>query len=188
MPPPGHSGSLATPRDCTGPGKGWRTGGGRFYNLMVREQMGGRGTSRIRDGFSYGRSSMRSIKWVAIVASILVLFAVGCAVTKPVMNVTDAPVNASKPNPSLDEVSKAILRGGRGAGWQMSEIKPGHMVGTLIIRTHTAVVDIRYSAKSYSIIYKDSTNVNYDGQNIHNRYNDWIMTLDKNIRAQLSTL
>lgn len=131
---------------------------------------------------------MRSTRWVAVVASVLVLFAIGCAVTRPVMNVTDAPVNASKPNPTLDEISKAILRAGRSVGWQMKEIKPGHMVGTLFIRTHIAVVDINYSSKSYSITYKDSTNVNYDGQNIHNRYNDWIMTLDKGIRAQLSTL
>jgi len=131
---------------------------------------------------------MRSTKWLAIVATILVMFAFGCAVTRPVLNITDTPIMASKPNPTVDEVSKAIMRAGTRAGWQMKPTRPGHMVGTLYIRTHIAVVDVNYSANSYSITYKDSTNVNYDGTNIHNRYNDWIMTLDKNIRAELSTL
>ncbi len=34
----------ATSSICTCRGKGWRAGGGRFYNLTVREKMGGRGT------------------------------------------------------------------------------------------------------------------------------------------------
>jgi hypothetical protein len=51
-----------------------------------------------------------------------------------------------------------------------------------------AVVDINYTVKSYNISYKDSTELNYDGTNIHKNYNGWIQNLDKGIRAQLSNL
>ena len=131
---------------------------------------------------------MRSIKWVAIVASVLVLIASGCRGNAPVYNVTDSPVAASKPNPGLDEVGKAIMRAGAGLGWQMRQTKPGHILGTLNLRKHVAVVDVNYSVKSYSIQYKDSTDLGYDGQNIHPNYNGWIQNLDKGIRAQLSVL
>jgi hypothetical protein len=116
------------------------------------------------------------------------LFAVGCRGNVPIHNVTDAPVAASKPNPSLDEVGKAIQRAGAALGWQMKETKPGHMLGTLNVRKHVAVVDVNYSVKSYSIRYKDSTELGYDGGNIHQNYNGWIQNLDKGIRAQLNTL
>jgi hypothetical protein len=127
-------------------------------------------------------------RWAAVVATVLVLLAVGCRGNLPVYNVTNAPVAASKPNPSLDEVGKAIQQAGAALGWQMRQTKPGHILGTLVVRTHTAVVDVNYSVKSYSIVYKDSTDLKYDGQNIHPQYNTWIQNLDSRIRAQLSTL
>ena len=131
---------------------------------------------------------MRVTKWVAIVVSVLVMFAAGCRGSVPVYNVTNTPVAASKPNPSLDEVGKAIQRAGVQLGWQMKETKPGLMVGTLNLRKHVAVVDVNYSAKSYSITYKDSTELQYDGKSIHQNYNGWVQNLDKGIRAQLSAL
>jgi len=131
---------------------------------------------------------MLSAKWLAIAASVLVLLAGGCRAPMPVYNVTDAPVAASKPSPSLDEVGKAIQRAGVALGWQMKETKPGHMLATLALRKHEAVVDVNYGVKSYSIRYKDSTELGYDGQNIHPNYNGWIQNLDKGIRAQLSIL
>ena len=131
---------------------------------------------------------MLSAKWLAIAASVLVLLAGGCRAPMPVYNVTDAPVAASKPSPSLDEVGKAIHRAGVALGWQMKETKPGHMLATLALRKHVAVVDVNYGVKSYSIRYKDSTELGYDGQNIHPNYNGWVQNLDKGIRAQLSLL
>ncbi len=131
---------------------------------------------------------MRITRWAAVVATVLVLLAVGCRGGMPVYNVSDAPVSASKANPSLDEVGKAIQSAGAALGWQMRLTKPGHIIGTLTARTHTAVVDVNYNVKSYSIQYKDSTDLKYDGQSIHPQYNTWIQNLDKRIRAQLSTL
>jgi len=133
---------------------------------MVREKMGGRGTSGIGDDFSHRRSTMNITRWAAVGASVLVLIAVGCRGVVPVYNVTGAPVAASKANPSLDEVSKAILRAGATLGWQMKETKPGQILGTLNLRKHVAVVDVNFSVKSYSIQYKERTELDNDGGNI----------------------
>ena len=130
---------------------------------------------------------MSNLKWAAIVVSAVAILVSGCT-TQPVYNVSDAPVSASKPNPTLDDVSKAIVRAGAALGWQMKQTKPGHMLGTLYLRKHVAVVDINYTAKSYSISYRDSTELDYDGTNIHKNYNGWIQNLDKGIQAQLRNL
>jgi len=131
---------------------------------------------------------MRITRWAAVIVSALILVAAGCRGAVPVYNVTDATVAASKPNPSLDDVGKAVQRAGATLGWQMKQTKPGHMLGTLNLRKHVAVVDVNYSAQSYSVNYKDSTELDYDGQNIHPNYNGWIQNLDKAIKAQLSNM
>ena len=111
-----------------------------------------------------------------------------CAMSQPVMNVTQAPVNTNKPKPSMEDVRQAIIRAGAGLGWQMKAEKPGQIAGTLLLRTHTAVVDIDYSQTNYSIKYRDSTNLDYADGKIHKNYNGWIQNLDKAIKAQLLTL
>lgn len=117
---------------------------------------------------------------------VLTLALAGCR-TSPVYSVTDAPVNSAS-DVDANDVKKAIISAGAGLGWQMKEVKPGHIVGSLFIRKHSAIVDIPYSASSYSIQYKDSTELNYDGNNIHSNYNGWVQNLDNAIRARLAAL
>ena len=113
------------------------------------------------------------------------LLVVACRGPAPVYNVNASPVVTPKPATALD-VEKAILRAGATLGWQMVPQGPGKMEGVLVLRTHRAVVDIDYDAKSYGIKYKDSSNLQYDGTNIHPNYNGWIQNLDKAIRAQMN--
>jgi len=117
--------------------------------------------------------------------SLLVVFAGGCRSTTPVWNVEDATVATGKTQASTDDVKNAIVRAGASLGWAMQEKKPGYMTGTLTLRKHIAVVDIKYDAQKYSIIYKDSSNLKYDGTNIHSNYNGWIQRLNQSIQAQL---
>lgn len=120
-------------------------------------------------------------------AFVSLMLLAGCAGT-PVYNVSGAPIETNSRNVSLDTVENAIRRAGAALGWQMKTIKPGLMVGTLNLRTHSAVVDVAYNTKSYNITYKDSTNLKYDGTNIHKNYNTWVHNLDNKIRVELSTL
>ena len=131
---------------------------------------------------------MHTTKWAAIVVAAGVMVAAGCRTPTPVYNVSNAPISTAKSNPSLDEIGKTIVQAGASLGWQMKQTKPGHVLGTLYLRTHVAVVDVNYTTTSYSIQYKDSTDLNYDGTNIHPNYNGWIQNLDNRIRAQLSAL
>ena len=117
----------------------------------------------------------------------LALVAVGCR-TNPVYNLSGVPVTTSTRNYGMSDVRSAILQAGASLGWQMKTIKPGLIVGTLYVREHMAQVEIPYDRRSYSIIYQDSSNLDYDGANIHSNYNGWVQNLSKEINARLSVL
>jgi hypothetical protein len=124
-----------------------------------------------------------------IIPGILAILLIGCSPI-PVQNVENAPINASSTNYDLSDVTNAIKRAGIGLGWQMKEQTPGHIIGTLHLRNHTAIVDITYTLDDYSINYKDSTNLKYNPSNntIHKNYNGWIQNLTNAIDVQLVSL
>ncbi len=120
--------------------------------------------------------------WVAL--SVIVL-AVGCT-SKPIMNVTDQPVvSAAGKQLTEDQVRDGIVSAGIALGWVMTPASPGLVSGRLSLRDHVAVVDVRYTAKTYSIAYKDSTNLDYRNGQIHRNYNGWIENLNRDIRNEL---
>ena len=117
-------------------------------------------------------------------AGVMVLL-VACTL-HPIRNVTDAPV--PKSGLTDEQVATAIKKAGSGLGWAMADKGPGKIEGTLNLRKHTAVVDIAYNPKTYSITYKDSTDLQYNPkkQEIHRNYNGWIQNLDNAIKTQLA--
>jgi len=118
-----------------------------------------------------------------ILAVAALLLMVGCR-SAPILNVKDAPVPAGQAT-SLATVEQAIVRAGTGLGWAMKVEKPGLIVGTLNLRSHTAVVEIPFTTTTYSILYKSSVNLDQHGDSIHKNYNGWIQNLDRAIRSQL---
>ncbi len=128
------------------------------------------------------RSKLSSVIILGAVAVLLI-----ACVPTPIRNIENAPINVSSSTYDLSDVTKAIKRAGIGLGWQMKEETPGHIVGSLYLRSHVAVVDITYTLDDYGINYKDSTNLKYNaGSNsIHSSYNRWIRNLAKEIDAQL---
>ena len=123
---------------------------------------------------------------LVIVATSLLLILAGCT-SNPILNIENAPIEIEAKHSSKD-IKKAIIRAGAGLGWQMKFKKKGHIVGTLYLRKHVAVVDITYTKNSYNITYKSSQNLNYDGTNIHKNYNGWIQNLNRQIQAQLTSI
>ena len=121
-----------------------------------------------------------------LIVPVAVLLLVGCR-TADLYNVQGAPVTGTKAV-KMEDVEMAIKRAGAGLGWQIVPKGPGKAEGILVLRDHKAVVDITYDTKTYSILYKDSTNLQYDGKTIHSNYNGWIQNLDKAIRTQLGLL
>ena len=124
-----------------------------------------------------------SIGAVLLAAALLT----ACAVPVPVQNVDNATIVSAAGKPlSADQVKDAIVRGGASMGWGIKEAGPGKLIGTLVLRTHTAVVDIAYSPTTYSITYKSSVDMREGGGKIHPAYNGWIKNLTRSINAQLA--
>ena len=70
----------------------------------------------------------------------------------------------------------------------MNDAEPGLIVGTLNVRDHMVQVDVPYDRRTYSILYRDSANMNYDGGNIHSNYTGWVQRLNAAINSRLSML
>jgi len=122
-----------------------------------------------------------------IILAAATLFFAGCRMA-PVYNVSDAPFTTIPQSASQQDIARAIVTAGRSLGWIMEVKEPGHILGTLHLRTHTAIVDIAYNNTAYSITYNDSTNLSYDGTKIHSNYNGWVQNLSNAIDVQVSNL
>ena len=125
-----------------------------------------------------------------LLASLAVMFVVsGCERTQPVYNVIDAPIITSSSSAlTIEQVRGAITKAAQEKRWRVQQMEEGHIVATIIVRKHTAVVDINYTATDYDITYKDSNVLLYDGQRIHRNYNKWIKLLDERISQNLNAL
>ena len=128
---------------------------------------------------------VRIPRWLGVLAAATALAA--CNTIAPIQNVENVPVTSSANRPlSPAEVRGAIVRAGAGLGWILKDAGPGVINGTLILRTHTAEVQIPYSATSYGIVYRSSINLQESGGKIHRNYNGWIQNLNRGINAQLA--
>ncbi len=103
----------------------------------------------------------------------------------PIYNVASASM-PSHPAATLQTLEMAVIRAGAGLGWKVTPQGPGKAEGLLILRTHTAIVDIVYDLKSFSITYRSSINLSYreSDKTIHSNYNGWIQNLEKAIKVQ----
>jgi len=48
----------------------------------------------------------------------------------------------------------------------------------------SATMEVRYDTRKYSITYKDSRGLDYNGSQIHRIYNSWVQNFDNRIREQ----
>ncbi|MCF1427586.1 MAG: hypothetical protein LPD71_14145 [Shewanella sp.] len=126
---------------------------------------------------------MKIIKFITVV--FMLTSVVACGRIQPVKNVQSAPVAF---NLTTAQVESAILRAGIDRGWVMKEIKPGVIRAQIFVRSHSAVVDIDYSNKSYSIKYVSSDNLEYHNGKIHRNYNRWVNNLDVDIKHALAKI
>jgi hypothetical protein len=129
-------------------------------------------------------------KFILIAMVLVVALSIGCR-SSILKNVENAPITFKTENkPPMEQIKKAIITAGAGLGWRMASQSPGHLIGTLNLRKHTAIVDIKFTTENFSITYNSSTNLDYnqlsDGAYIHSNYNGWIQNLEKAIIVQIS--
>ena len=127
--------------------------------------------------------------FAAALAAALTITIGGCARTAPILNLENVPViSTGEKALTAAQVRQSIITAGTSLGWRIVDAGPGKLEGTLLLREHTAVVDIPYSAKSYSIVYKRSDKLNEANGTIHSNYNGWVQNLDRTIRTEMSRL
>ena len=128
---------------------------------------------------------MKNMIKLGLISLVLILGVMGCSRTSPLMNVPSQEVAAKKTN---EDVFNAIKRAGVGLGWIINKTSDNTATGTLNLRSHQAVIAIKYSQKDYSIDYQASTDLDYNQEEntIHSNYNGWIQNLNNAIKVQLS--
>ncbi len=127
-------------------------------------------------------------KYVSI-AILLVLSSV--AIAAKVENLIDVQVPASidGSSPSVEDVKTAILAGCKRKSWVPVIDEDGNITCSITVRSkHYAEVEIPYSAKDFSILYKSSRGLKYNeaNQKIHRNYNKWVVLLSQAIQQQFS--
>lgn len=120
-------------------------------------------------------------------ALILGLFALTACTTEPVRNLENNSFGAPE-KATLKQIEFAIFLAAKRERWQLRRIKPGHIEATYSLRQHTAVVDIKYDKNNFSIEYKDSINLKFDGKEISKHYALWIEKLKWKIRRYASSI
>ena len=118
------------------------------------------------------------MKKLLVLAAFLAVLA-GCRSLPQVYNVPRHTVILAEGK----TMRQAILQGGEGRRWVMSETTPGVITGRLTVRGHVVEVKIPYTVDSYAIEYAGSSNMKYNAKKnrIHPKYNQWVRNLDLNI-------
>ena len=120
-------------------------------------------------------------KILFILLSVLALAA--CNST-PIYNVDQSSVPAGL---TAMQVEKNIVKALVQKGWQVKTNTDGIILAEILVRTHTAKIEISFDASHYSINYVNSTNLKYDANKntIHKNYNNWIIYIDRLIQTGL---
>ena len=119
-----------------------------------------------------------------IIGVVLILFS---ACTAPLYEISETPIETgTEQGLTLAQVETAIKTAGEGIGWKMKTVKPGELTGTFKSSRYTASVRIPYSPQNYSIFYKGSQNLKYDGAKIHKKYNELVQNLSTAIGREMN--
>ena len=135
-----------------------------------------------------------------LLATVALLFSL--AVSSPVLARASVVIEDLPSNPAAaasgklltqDDVKRTIQIAAMLKNWSIEDKGQGAILATLNVRgKHTIVVDVSYTASSYSFTYNNSVNMNYTqdgGQGvIHPNYNKWVQDLRKAIQIELLKL
>jgi hypothetical protein len=157
----------------------FQTGSYPIFQEAVRKRMG-------KMTYDYRSKQPREKEMKRIVVHLLMAFVMASSIAcrkAPVMSIRDSPISPAAP--SFSKVEKAIKNAALSLNWKARKVEPGLMEATLFLRSHKAVVTIPYTKTTYSILYKNSENLKYNGTTIHSNYNDWVQNLDRAIQREL---
>jgi hypothetical protein len=136
---------------------------------------------------------IRNLLILGLAAVLLPMPAAHAARTAPMMTLENVVATSVDGKPlTTEQVRKAIIAGAASKQWISSIQAPNTVRATHTRGRHTAVVDIVYTASSYSIRYVSSVELNHTEENgqtlIHPTYNNWVNNLRVAIDAALKTV
>lgn len=129
---------------------------------------------------------MRFDKTFLVILSMVIALC-GCSIknsiVKKPMNTPVIMVSSVNPNISTARLKTVIIEACTRHGWAINSSTDSNIEATLNHNgKETVTVDIPFSREQVEIKYKGSTNMRYDGSNIHRSYNRWVKNLEVNIR------
>ena len=125
----------------------------------------------------------RRILCLTVVLLVVLVAAVGCRKSIPLESYSGG---VAVENATPEKAKTAIMRAGASLGWVIAPSGDNKLEGTLRVRAHTLVVDIDYSSTRYTIRHKSSTNLDYQGDQIHPQYRNWVLNLQRHIDAEMA--
>ena len=121
-----------------------------------------------------------------LIIALGVLVALSSCKTAEVYNVPDVALAQIFPHAySPEQVEKAIITATNKREWSVVSQKSGLIEARYSRGRYSATIDISYTSTHYSINYKESANLEYDGSKINRHYNAWVVKLNKEIQKQL---
>lgn len=102
----------------------------------------------------------------------------------PVHNVENAQVPTGL---TKAEVEKSVVIALLKKGWIIKQKSEGKVLANIVVRSHTATIEVTFDEHNYSINYIDSNNLKYNHKKgtIHKNYNNWIHNIDRLINVAL---
>lgn len=125
-------------------------------------------------------------RWFGVVVMGSLLILASCRAA-PVYDVIQERFETQR-SVSMAALGKMIRMTAADRGWTTKRIGRGRIEARLANREHLAVVDITFNRRHFSITYKDSRNMNYDGSTIHAKYSSWVRNLANDIKANAGGL
>lgn len=123
-----------------------------------------------------------------LLAFVLISLAVvGCSQNEAIYTVEHASVSGPGGQLTDDQVHNAILTSLQTRDWVVQEEMPNKIIAKQTFRKHSATIQINYSQTGYSLLYRESENLGYDGSEIHRNYNKRIRQLEAEINRQLQS-
>jgi hypothetical protein len=125
----------------------------------------------------------------ALYATLLPMLFVASCTTTHIMNIenTPLPTRTDGSRHTAAEVETAILSACNQRGWSANVQSPGVITASILVRTHMAAVEIRYTDATLSIQYRDSDNLEHHDDMIHRNYNRWVVNLYGTIMRNLGS-
>ncbi len=130
-----------------------------------------------------------SIRRAVILLSVCLPLLLTSCTTAPILRLDNEllPTKRDGKPYTQEEVQAAILRACNRRGWAGQVQGEGLILASIMVRNHSAKVEIRYTNTTISISYVDSQGLDYRDGHIRRNYNRWVANLYHAILTELGS-